>query len=257
MRLVDSRLRPAVNVDSKSIESYYQQELLPQLRQSGGQNVPLAEVVRKDQGTSYPEENQPTADRLAAKPAGRKPDPRRSADRRTRGPGPMSETGAKPARRKIWKFLLWLMLAGALAAGWAWAGTAPRSPFASWCARRLIATLEHMTGGRVELGSIHIVPFHFQLEVRDLTIHGREQPGEVPYAHVNSLMAQIKIWSLLRTELGLELRGSRSSRHPHHSLSRRHHQPAGAEGEAGVAARSRSSGFSRSPSAVLKCAAAS
>jgi hypothetical protein len=47
MRLVDARLRPSVNVDSKSIESYYSQELLPQLRQSGGQNVPLAEVTAK------------------------------------------------------------------------------------------------------------------------------------------------------------------------------------------------------------------
>ena len=47
MSLVDSRLRPAVNIDNKSIESYYQQELLPQLRQSGGQNVPLAEVSGK------------------------------------------------------------------------------------------------------------------------------------------------------------------------------------------------------------------
>ncbi|MGH9546078.1 MAG: SurA N-terminal domain-containing protein [Terriglobales bacterium] len=47
MRLVDARLRPSVTVDSKSIESYYNQELLPQLRQSGGQNVPLANVTAK------------------------------------------------------------------------------------------------------------------------------------------------------------------------------------------------------------------
>jgi peptidyl-prolyl cis-trans isomerase SurA len=47
MTLVDSRLRPAVNIDNKSIESYYQQELLPQLHQSGGQSVPLAEVSGK------------------------------------------------------------------------------------------------------------------------------------------------------------------------------------------------------------------
>jgi hypothetical protein len=47
MSLVDSRLRPAVNIDNKSIESYYQQELLPQLHQSGGQSVPLAEVSGK------------------------------------------------------------------------------------------------------------------------------------------------------------------------------------------------------------------
>ncbi|MGA9812231.1 MAG: SurA N-terminal domain-containing protein [Terriglobales bacterium] len=47
MRLVDARLRPSVTVDSKSIESYYKQELLPQLRQSGAQSVPLAEVTGK------------------------------------------------------------------------------------------------------------------------------------------------------------------------------------------------------------------
>jgi hypothetical protein len=47
MRLVDARLRPSVTVDFKSIESYYSEELLPQLRQSGGQNVPLADVTAK------------------------------------------------------------------------------------------------------------------------------------------------------------------------------------------------------------------
>ena len=45
--LVDSRLRPNVVIDSKSIESYYNQELLPQLRQSGAQQVPLAQVTPK------------------------------------------------------------------------------------------------------------------------------------------------------------------------------------------------------------------
>ena len=47
MSLVDTRLRPTVTIDNKSIESYYNQELLPQLRQSGGQSVPLADVTGK------------------------------------------------------------------------------------------------------------------------------------------------------------------------------------------------------------------
>lgn len=47
MRLVDARLRPGVNIDSASIESYYNQELLPLLRQSGAKEVPLAEVSPK------------------------------------------------------------------------------------------------------------------------------------------------------------------------------------------------------------------
>jgi peptidyl-prolyl cis-trans isomerase SurA len=47
LRLVDARLRPSVNIDSKSIESYYNQELLPQLRQSGAREVALTEVSPK------------------------------------------------------------------------------------------------------------------------------------------------------------------------------------------------------------------
>jgi hypothetical protein len=47
MDLVDARLRPNVVIDAKSIESYYNQELLPRLRQSGAQPVALAEVTPK------------------------------------------------------------------------------------------------------------------------------------------------------------------------------------------------------------------
>jgi parvulin-like peptidyl-prolyl isomerase len=47
MRLVNARLRPTVQIDEKSIESYYNQQLLPQLRQSGSKDVPLAEVTPK------------------------------------------------------------------------------------------------------------------------------------------------------------------------------------------------------------------
>src|ERR1035441_8053182 len=47
MRLVDARLRPNVNIDGKTIESYYNQELLPELRQSGAKDVPLADVSGK------------------------------------------------------------------------------------------------------------------------------------------------------------------------------------------------------------------
>ena len=114
----------------------------------------------------------------------------------------MSETGAKQAGSRIWKYLLWLMLAGALVLlGVGWYSTT--ESFRALVRQRLIATLERTTGGRVELGSIHVVPFHFQVEVRELTIHGREGPREIPFAHVNSLMAQVKIWSLLRSEPGL------------------------------------------------------
>ena len=47
LRLVEARLRPAVDIDAQSIERYYNQELLPQLRQSGGKELGLEEVTSK------------------------------------------------------------------------------------------------------------------------------------------------------------------------------------------------------------------
>jgi peptidyl-prolyl cis-trans isomerase SurA len=47
MRLVDARLRPTVQIDSKSIEAYYRNQFVPKLRQAGGSEVPLADVSAK------------------------------------------------------------------------------------------------------------------------------------------------------------------------------------------------------------------
>ncbi|HLZ40406.1 MAG TPA: SurA N-terminal domain-containing protein [Candidatus Sulfotelmatobacter sp.] len=47
MRLVDARLRPAVQIDSKSIEAYYREKFVPQLKESGGGEVSLADVSGK------------------------------------------------------------------------------------------------------------------------------------------------------------------------------------------------------------------
>ena len=44
MRLVDARLRPAVQIDSKSIEAYYQDQFVPRLKQSGATQIPLEDV---------------------------------------------------------------------------------------------------------------------------------------------------------------------------------------------------------------------
>ena len=67
---------------------------------------------------------------------------------------------------------------------------------------RLTAEIERVTGGRVELGSFRAVPLRLQVEVRDLTIHGREAAGEVPYVHVDSMSAIINISSALGAKIG-------------------------------------------------------
>jgi peptidyl-prolyl cis-trans isomerase SurA len=46
MRLVDARLRPAVQIDSKTIEAYYREKFVPQLKPSAGE-APPAEVAAK------------------------------------------------------------------------------------------------------------------------------------------------------------------------------------------------------------------
>ncbi|HEY4902780.1 MAG TPA: SurA N-terminal domain-containing protein [Candidatus Sulfotelmatobacter sp.] len=47
MRLVDARLRPSIQIDSKTIETYYRDKFVPQLRQSGDGEIPLADVSAK------------------------------------------------------------------------------------------------------------------------------------------------------------------------------------------------------------------
>jgi hypothetical protein len=47
MRLVDAHLRPAVQIDSKTIEAYYREKFVPQLKQSVVAQVPSADVAAK------------------------------------------------------------------------------------------------------------------------------------------------------------------------------------------------------------------
>jgi peptidyl-prolyl cis-trans isomerase SurA len=47
MRLVDAHLRPAVQIDNKTIEAYYRETFVPQLKQNGAGEVALADVSSK------------------------------------------------------------------------------------------------------------------------------------------------------------------------------------------------------------------
>lgn len=67
---------------------------------------------------------------------------------------------------------------------------------------RLVGAIERATGGRAELGSFHVVPLRFQVEVRNLTIHGLESPREIPLAHVDSLSAVVNLSSALGARIG-------------------------------------------------------
>jgi translocation and assembly module TamB len=66
----------------------------------------------------------------------------------------------------------------------------------------MVSEIERITGGRAEIGSFHTIPFQMRVEVRDVTVRGSEAANDVPLAHADSLMARLKLISLLRTEFG-------------------------------------------------------
>lgn len=111
----------------------------------------------------------------------------------------MTESAARP--RRWWRFLLIGSAAGILLLVLAlWYVTT--NSFQALVRRRLVAEVERITGGRAEIGSFHVVPFHMQVEVRDITVHGSEAADAVPLAHADHLVAQLKVISFLRTEFG-------------------------------------------------------
>jgi translocation and assembly module TamB len=110
------------------------------------------------------------------------------------------QRSTKPPRR-WWKYLLIAAAIGLLSALGLLIYVNTES-FQSLVRRRLVAEVERITGGRVEIGSIHTTPFRLQVDVRGITVHGREAPLDVPLAHVDRIVARLKIISLLRTEFG-------------------------------------------------------
>jgi translocation and assembly module TamB len=109
-------------------------------------------------------------------------------------------SSTKPTRR-WWKYLLIVAAAGFFCALGLLVYVNTES-FQSLVRRRLVAEVERITGGRVEIGSIHTAPFRLQVDVRGITVHGGEPANEVPLAHVDRIIARLKVISLLRSEFG-------------------------------------------------------
>jgi len=113
-----------------------------------------------------------------------------------------SEPPPPERRRILWKLLLLFCvftLIGFGLLGW----YVTTDSFQQTIRRRVIASLEKVTGGRVELGEFHTIPFRLRVDARNLTIHGREASDQIPFMRVDRVQAELKIISLLSTTIGL------------------------------------------------------
>src|SRR5271157_290614 len=69
--------------------------------------------------------------------------------------------------------------------------------------RKVIATLEDATGGRVDLQSFRWNLSKLEFEATGLTIHGREAPDQLPYVHADHARVRLHVVSFLETRVHL------------------------------------------------------
>ena len=104
-----------------------------------------------------------------------------------------------PRRRRRWILLLGLCLVFLIAA-------APVSLYflasseavEGFVRKRIVAELERITGGRVEIASFHWHLLDLEADAAGLVIHGLEAPGEAPYAQAERLRVRFSLlgfWS--------------------------------------------------------------
>ncbi|HKN20886.1 MAG TPA: translocation/assembly module TamB domain-containing protein [Terracidiphilus sp.] len=80
---------------------------------------------------------------------------------------------------------------------------ASSSAFENAVRRRLITSLEELTGGRAEIASFHWRLLHFDAEADGVVIHGLEDPGETPYAKIDHLRAVFSLRNLFSPSIRL------------------------------------------------------
>ena len=124
----------------------------------------------------------------------------------TEGASANRENGAAKTRRSRWRMVAYavaamLALVVALIGALVWYANTPQ--FAARVHHAVVDVLERTTGGRVEMRSFRWSLRHFAIEVNDLTIHGKEAAGEVPYFHVSHLMLHASILTLLSPKISL------------------------------------------------------
>src|SRR5438270_2693641 len=106
---------------------------------------------------------------------------------------PQNSGNPVPRRKRILlqAFIGLGVLALFLAVGWYLTSPA----FSALVRNRVIAELERITGGQVELAAFHWNLSELAFEAHGLTIHGLESPADVPYVHADRVLVRAKIVS--------------------------------------------------------------
>jgi len=112
------------------------------------------------------------------------------------------EIKKRRSHRRLWISLTIgvVLLAGFLSLAWYL-----QSPsFADWVRRKVIASIEDATGGRVEMAAFRWNLSQWAFEADNLTIHGLEPPGELPYVHVDHTLVRLHIISFFQRQFSVE-----------------------------------------------------
>lgn len=118
----------------------------------------------------------------------------------------MTEDASTTKQRSRWRWVAYtggvaVLLVGVLVGSLAWYASTPT--FTAHVHRAVVDVLERTTGGRVEMGSFRWSVRHFTIDIEDLTIHGKEGPGEIPYFHVRHLTLDASLLTFLSPRIHL------------------------------------------------------
>ncbi|MGH9615525.1 MAG: hypothetical protein ACRD28_02205, partial [Acidobacteriaceae bacterium] len=118
----------------------------------------------------------------------------------------MTDEASTVPRRSRWRWLGYavavaLVVVAALIGSLAWYVSTPQ--FSVRVHHAVVRRLERATGGRVEMGQFHWSARTLTIEIDDLTIHGKEAPGEIPYFHVRHLTLGASVLSFLSPKIRL------------------------------------------------------
>lgn len=72
-----------------------------------------------------------------------------------------------------------------------------------WAREELVHRVEVATGARVTLGGFHINLSPFTVELSQLTLHGREAPGQPPFVHIDHVTVGVDIAALFERKVVL------------------------------------------------------